>query len=215
MPNPHMFRSIIGALQYVTITKPDIAFDVNRVSQFMHSSTLNHWATTKHILRYLKGSIEHGIQIRESTNLTLQAFFNSDWAGCPDDRKSTTGYLIFLGPNLISWSSRKQPIMARLITEAEYRSLAMAVAELVWLHSLLKELGYVCPIPVLWCDNLGATFLASNPVFHARTKHARIGLSLCKRESGRWKLMCTLYMFTRSVSRCANQIVVLYAFCST
>jgi hypothetical protein len=104
----------------------------------------------------------------------LYGFSDSDWVGCPDNRKSTTGYLIFLGPNLISWCSKKQPTVARSSTEAEYRSLAMAAAELVWLRSLLRELGVALSSSILWCDNLGATFLASNPAFHARTKHIEL-----------------------------------------
>jgi len=174
LPDPFLFRSVVGALQYVTITRPDIAFAVNRVSQFMHNPTMSHWSAVKRILRYLKGSLQSGIHIRASSDLTLHAYSDSDWAGCPDDRKSTTGYLVFLGPNLISWSSKKQPTVSRSSTEAEYRSLAMASAELVWLQRLLHELKHPCSSTVLWCDNLGATFLASNPAFHARTKHIEL-----------------------------------------
>jgi hypothetical protein len=111
MPDSFLFRSIVRALQYVTITRPDIAFAVNKVSQFMHNPTMLHWSTVKRILRYLKGSIDSGIHIRASSDLTLHAYSDSEWAGCPDDRKSTTGYLVFLVPNLISWSSKKQPIV--------------------------------------------------------------------------------------------------------
>jgi hypothetical protein len=92
----------------------------------MHNPTLNHWSATKRILRYLKESIDYGIQIQASNDLTLQAYSDSDWARCPDDRKFITGYLVFLGPNMISWSSRKQPTVARSSTEAVYRGLAMA-----------------------------------------------------------------------------------------
>jgi Reverse transcriptase (RNA-dependent DNA polymerase) len=168
MPDLSLFRSIVGALQYVTITQPDIAFAVNRVSQFMHNPTVQHWAVVKRNLRYLKGTIAHGLTIRSSNNMSLHAFSDFDWAGCPDDRKSTTGYLVFLGCNLISWCSKKQPIVARSSTETEYKSLAK-----VWLMNLLKELEISLP-PLLWCDNLGATFLASNPAFHARTKHIEL-----------------------------------------
>jgi Reverse transcriptase (RNA-dependent DNA polymerase) len=174
MEDPYLFRNIVGALQYVTITRPDIAFAVNRVSQFMHNPSDVHWSTVKRILRYLKGTDQLGLCIQPSNDLTLSAYSDSDWAGCPDDRKSTIGYLVYLGPNLISWCSRKQPTVARSSTEAEYRSLAMASAELVWLKSLLLELGYTVNSSVLWCDNLDATFLAANPAFHASTKHVEL-----------------------------------------
>jgi hypothetical protein len=116
--DPYLFRSIVGALQYVTITRPDIAFVVNRVSQFMHCPTSLHWSAVKRILRYLLGTSDQGIKFRPSNDLTLHAYSDSNWAGCPDDRKSTTGYLVFLGPNLLSRSSRKQPTVARSNTEA-------------------------------------------------------------------------------------------------
>jgi hypothetical protein len=149
-------------------------FVVNKVSQFMHKSTTLHWVVVKRILRYLKGTLNYGITINASNDFNFHAFSDSDWAGCPNDRRSTTAYLIFLGPNLIFWCSKKQPTVARFSTEAEYRSLAMASAETIWLQSLLKELGYNTSPPTLWCDNLGATFLASNSVFHARTKYIEL-----------------------------------------
>jgi Reverse transcriptase (RNA-dependent DNA polymerase) len=116
MSDPLLDRNIIGALQYATISRPDIAFAVNRVSQFMHNPSELHWVAVKRILRYLNGSLDHGLRICASTDNKLYGFSDSDWAGCPDDRKSTTGYLIFLGPNLISWCSKKQPTVARSST---------------------------------------------------------------------------------------------------
>jgi hypothetical protein len=95
--------------------------------------------------------------------------------GCVDDRRSTGGFVVYFGPNLISWSARKQPTVSRSSTEAEYKAIANGTAEGVWIQSLLKELNIIQNRPpVLWCDNLGATYLSSNPVFHACTKHIEV-----------------------------------------
>jgi Reverse transcriptase (RNA-dependent DNA polymerase)/gag-polypeptide of LTR copia-type/GAG-pre-integrase domain len=175
MANPQLYRSIVGALQYATITRPDLAFAVNKASQYMSEPRDTHWQFVKRILRYLKGTLFHGLNIQKASHLSLHAYCDADWAGCPDDRRSTTGFAIYLGPNLVSWSAKKQPTVARSSTEAEYRSLAVTASELTWISSLLTELKYpVCSIPTMWCDNLGATFLASNPACQARSKHIEL-----------------------------------------
>jgi hypothetical protein len=169
------YRSIVGALQYLTLTRPDISFAVNKVCQFLHKPTTVHWSAVKRILRYLQHTIGMGLRIRKSLSTLVGAFSDADWAGCSDDRRSTGGFAVFLGSNLISWTARKQATVSRSSTEAEYKSLANATAEVMWVQTLLKELGVKGPkFARLWCDNLGATYLSANPVFHARTKHIEV-----------------------------------------
>uniref|UniRef100_A0A6N2KS64 Integrase catalytic domain-containing protein n=1 Tax=Salix viminalis TaxID=40686 RepID=A0A6N2KS64_SALVM len=169
------FRSIVGSLQYLSLTRPDIAFTVNKLSQFMHKPTEFHWQAVKRLLRYLKGTITHGLFLTRSASASLSAFSDSDWAGNPDDRTSTSAYILFLGGNAIAWASRKQRSVARSSTEAEYRAIAATAAELAWVQNLLSELGASPPSPpVIYCDNVGATYLCANPVFHSRMKHIAI-----------------------------------------
>ncbi|XP_019156474.1 PREDICTED: uncharacterized protein LOC109153138 [Ipomoea nil] len=173
--NPTQYRRVVGALQYLTITRPDLSYSVNRLCQFMHSPTTDHWALVKRVLRYIKGILDYGLHITVSYSAVIHAFSDSDWAGCPLDRKSTGGYAVFLGKNLISWLSRKQRTVARSSTEAEYKALADVAAEVTWVVSLLRELGlHTGDPPTLWCDNLGPTYLCVNPVFHTGTKHVEI-----------------------------------------
>jgi hypothetical protein len=174
LTDPTQYRQVVGALQYCTLTRPDISFSVNQLCQHMHNPTSAHWSAAKRVLRYLKHTPDHGLLISKGP-MHLQAYCDSDWAGNPDDRKSTSGFCIFLGNSLISWSAKKQNVVSRSSTEAEYRSLAVTTAELFWIRMLLKELCVFLPTPpILWCDNVSALALASNPIYHARTKHIEV-----------------------------------------
>ena len=169
------YRSVVGALQYLTLTRPDIAFPVNKVCQFLHALTTIHWAAVKRILRYLKQCTKLGLKISKSKSMLVSGYSDADWAGNIDDRRSTGGFAVFLGDNLVSWNARKQATVSRSSTESEYKVLANATAEIMWIQTLLAELGVSSPLMArLWCDNLGAKYLSSNPVFHARTKHIEV-----------------------------------------
>ncbi|CAH9126696.1 unnamed protein product [Cuscuta epithymum] len=170
------YRSMVGALQYLTLTRPDITYAVHLVSQFMHAPRTTHMLAVKRIFRYLQGTIDHGLWLQKSArSLCIFAYSDADWAGCPDTSRSTTGFAIFLGPNLVSWKSKKQPTVSKSSTEAEYRAIAYTVQDTLHIRSVLFELGYSIRDPVhLFCDNISASYLTANPVQHARSKHIQI-----------------------------------------
>ncbi len=160
LTDPNLYRSTVGVLQYLAITRPDIAFSVNKCSQFMHDPRDIHWTAVKRILRYLKHSISYGLLLRLWKSFQLVAF---------------SGYCTLLGSNILPWNSKKQPTVSRSSTEAKYKALANAAAELQWIQYLLHELGlHLSHAPILLCDNIGAIYLSSNPMYHAHSKHIEI-----------------------------------------
>lgn len=169
-----LYQTLVGSLQYLTLTRPEISFSVNVACQHMHAPKLSHFMAAKRILRYVKGSVHQGLHFVPGP-LTLTAFADADWAGDPVDRRSTTGFGVFMGHNLVSWCAKKQHTVARSSTEAEYRAMAQTASDLVWLQQLFSKLHIPSSTPhVLWCDNKSAIALACNPVFHARTKHIEL-----------------------------------------
>jgi hypothetical protein len=174
LQDPTPFRSMVGGLQYLTFTRPDLSFVINHICQFMHRPTDQHLIVAKRILRYVQGSLSHGLSFQPGP-LQLTAFADSDWASDPMDRRSTTGLIIFLGHNPITWQSKKQPTVSPSSTEAEYRALANCTVDLARVRMILKDLGIFLGVPpTIWCDNLSALAMASNPVFHGRTKHVEV-----------------------------------------
>ncbi|OIW21109.1 hypothetical protein TanjilG_29361 [Lupinus angustifolius] len=177
--DPTLYKSIVGALQYATITRPDIAFSVNKVCQFLSQPLQDHWTTVKRILRYLQCTNTYGIHLKPAPTLVplfITTFCDVDWATDTDDQKSISGACLFLGPNPITWWSKKQNTISRSSTEVEYRSLALATQELSWVESLLTELQLPYKTPLVLCDNLNTIAMAHNHVLHNRTKHVELDL---------------------------------------
>lgn len=169
------YRRLVGKLNYLTVTRPDISFAVSVVSQFLNSPCEEHWDAVVRILKYIKKAPGKGLLYEDKGHTRIMGYSDADWAGSPTDRRSTSGYCMFVGGNLISWKSKKQTVVARSSAEAEYRAMAFATCELIWLKQLLKELkfGDVSHMTLI-CDNQAALHIASNPVFHERTKHIEV-----------------------------------------
>ncbi|KAI0524508.1 hypothetical protein KFK09_003879 [Dendrobium nobile] len=172
--DPMLYRHLVGALQYLTLTRPDISFVVNSLCQQMHNPMPTDFQLLQRLLRYVNAMFTFGLPISQGTT-ELQSFSDADWAGDKNTRRSTSGYCTFLGNTLISWSVKKQPTVARSSTEAEYRSIAAALTDIIWLRRLLLDFNISLSSPTkLYCDSTSAIALANNPVFHARTKHIEI-----------------------------------------
>ncbi|KAL0392835.1 UNVERIFIED_CONTAM: Retrovirus-related Pol polyprotein from transposon RE2 [Sesamum radiatum] len=169
------YRRLVGKLSYLTVTRPDISFAVGLVSQFMDKPRSVHWEAALRILKYIKTSPGKGLLFKQHGHVKIEAYSDADYAGSKDDRKSTSGHCTYVGGNLVTWRSKKQTTVARSSVEAEYRAMAHTTSEILWLKNLLKELGFMYDDPVLMhCDNQAAVHIASNPVFHERTKHIEV-----------------------------------------
>ncbi|KAL6336283.1 hypothetical protein AAG906_014452 [Vitis piasezkii] len=173
--NAQLYKSTVGALQYVTVTRLELAYSVNKVCQFMQRLTNEHWKAVKCILRYLRATMDYDIHLKKAVELSLVGFSDADWGSNPDDRRSVSGHCVFFGNNIVSWHSRKQQ--------------TVFFAEVTWIQSLIYELQCKTPrIPVLWCDNLSTVLLSANPILHARTKHIELDLYFV-RKNGQFNQM--------------------------
>lgn len=171
LDTPERYRRLVGRLMYLTITHPDITFAVNKLCQYSSAPRLPHLRAVYKVLEYIKGTIGRGLYYSAAEDLTLKGFADADWAPV----KIVVVPRLFIGSSLISWRSKKQPTISRSSAEAEYRALALATCEMMWLSQLLRDLRITrVSIPVLYSDSTAAIYIATNPVFHERTKHIEL-----------------------------------------
>ncbi|GKC65868.1 ribonuclease H-like domain-containing protein [Tanacetum coccineum] len=162
-----LYRSLAGSLQYLTFTRPDLSYAVQQLCLYMHDPREPHLNAMKRVLRYLRGTTDLGLQLFRSTTSQLIAYYDADWAGYPATRRSTSGYCVFLGDNLLTWSSKRQDTLSRSSAEAEYRGVANAIAETSWICNLLCELHTpLFTATLVYCDNVSAVYMSANPVQH-------------------------------------------------
>ncbi|GJT61471.1 ribonuclease H-like domain-containing protein [Tanacetum coccineum] len=175
--DPTLYRSLVEGLQYLTFIRTDLSYAVQQICLYMHDSREPHLAALKRILRYIQGTLDLGLHLYVSSTTSLVGYTDADWAGCPSTRRSTSGYCVFLGDNLLSWSAKRQHTLSRSSTEAEYRGVANVVAETAWLRNLLRELhSPLSTTTLVYCDNVSAVYTSANPVQHQRTKHIEIDI---------------------------------------
>lgn len=141
----------------------------------MQSPRQEHWEAALRVIHYIKGQPGQGIFLHADSDLHLYAYCDSDWASCPITRRCPTGYFVRMGMSPISWKTKEQPTVARSFVEAEYRSMIAVTSKLKWLAMLMRDLGAPIASPIrLFCDSQSAIHIASNPVFHERTKHIEV-----------------------------------------
>lgn len=166
------YQRLVGKLIYLSHTRPDIAYVVGVVSQFMHQPQVSHMEAVWRIIRYLKGTPGHGVLFKSNGHLKTQVYTDADWAGDKGNRRSTSGYFTLVGGNLVTWRSKKQKVVSLSSAEAEFRGIARGLAEILWIRKLLTEIGFPpTETSKIMCDNEAAIQISENPVQHDRTKH--------------------------------------------
>ena len=135
------YRRLVEKLNYLTVTRSDIAYSVSVLSKYMSSPTVNHWAAVEYILCYLKEAPGRGILYKKHRHARIECLLDADWARSKEDRRSTSGYCVFVGGNLVSWKSKKQSVVLRSSVDSEYRAMTQSECEIMWIRQLLMEVG--------------------------------------------------------------------------
>ncbi|RVW50362.1 Retrovirus-related Pol polyprotein from transposon RE1 [Vitis vinifera] len=189
-----MYQRLVSRLIYLAHTRPDIAYSMSVINQFMHDPREPHLQAAYRVPHYLKGNPGKGILFKKNNTLALEAYTDADYAGSLVDRRSTTGYYTFLGGNLVTWRNKKQNVVARSSAESEFRVIAQGLCELLWLKIILDDLRIKWDSSMkLYCDNKSAINIAHNPIQHNRTKHIEIDRHFIKEklEEG---VVCVFYV---------------------
>ena len=174
------YRNLVGSLMYImTSTRPDLAVPVSQLGQYMARPGPAHWNAAKRVVRYLKGTDDLGLCFSKDASINpsnvIVAYSDADWGTDTDDRKSYTGYAVFLGNSLVSWKCKKQTAVALSTAEAEYMAVSMTALEVIWLRNVLSDLGLPQQGPsVIYCDNRSCIHMANNDSTGPRTKHIAI-----------------------------------------
>nr|GEZ11479.1 ribonuclease H-like domain-containing protein [Tanacetum cinerariifolium] len=175
--DPTLYRSLAGGLQYLTFTCPDLSYAVQQICLYMHDLREPHFAVLKRIMHYVHGTLELGLHLYAFATTSLVRYTDADWAGCPSTRWFTSGYCVFLGDNLLSWSAKRQHTISCSSAESKYQGVANVVAETAWIRNLLRELhSPLLTATLVYCDNVSVVYMSANPVQHQRTKHLEIDI---------------------------------------
>ncbi|XP_065633621.1 secreted RxLR effector protein 161-like [Quercus suber] len=172
--DPTLYQSMISSLLYLTASRSDIAFSVGVCARFQAAPKESHLTTVKQIICYINGTFDYGIWYSRGSNACLAGYSNADWAGCIDDRKSTSSGCFYLENNLVSWMSKKQNLVSLSTAKAEYIAAASCCAQLLWMKKLLHDYGITQDTMCVFCDNTSAINLSKNPVQHLKSKHIEI-----------------------------------------
>lgn len=175
IPEPKVYKKLMGRLMYLAITRPDITYTLTKLCQYSSFPREAHLQAAHKLLRYLKGTVGQGIFYAADGSFDLRGFADADWGACLDSRKSITGYMMFLGDSLVSWRSKKQRTVSRSTAEAEFRALADASCEIEWVIRIMADLLLPISMPAhLYGDNTASLYIANNSVYHERTKHVEL-----------------------------------------
>ncbi|CAH9070683.1 unnamed protein product [Cuscuta europaea] len=200
------YRRLLDLLQSLSLTRPNVSYATNWLSQHMHSPVAAHWLAAKRILRDLKGSTCHGLLLCPGKFLSISAFADADWGGLGTSGKSTTAYVVYFGSSIVSRKSSLHKLVSRSSNEAQYCALANASAEVLWIQNFLRDIGVVpSSAPSLFCDNLSATYVCKNSVFHSEVKHLSLDYFFCSRSSRCWTTSCSSRSFQSSIGRCSDK----------